>query len=174
MIVCKASMRNQCRSLYLKISEYVIEQYFKVQINILASLSNISTVNSMISKINHRLILLKEVIRYTNKRKSEMLMISIIISVIKHLCLILINSNILLMNKLNSLLINCTGPIQGIDSYKWNTTTIMNKGQWTTLHHMIFIESFVCIHKCIFEGTFTIINKLITFSINCYLNIRSI
>ena len=95
-------------------------------------------------------------------------------SIFKYSCPLLINSNKIIINKLNTLLIKCSRPILGYESYKYNTTAIMKKLNWSTVHHMLMIESCIFIHKCIFEGIPTTINELITFSINREKNVRSI
>ena len=99
---------------------------------------------------------------------------SIIISVFKYSCPLLIDSNKLLINKLNTLLLKCSRPILGFTSYKLNTTTIMKRLNWNTIHHMIMIESNIFIHKCIFEGLPVTINELLTFSLNREVNVRSV
>ena len=103
-----------------------------------------------------------------------MIMNSIIISVFKYFCPILINSYVLLLNKLNTLLMKCTRPILGFQSYKWTTVSIMKTLGWVTFHHIIFIETVNFLHKCLFEGIPKTINELITYSLNREINVRSI
>ena len=103
-----------------------------------------------------------------------MLFNSLIISVFKYACPILINTKSAPLKKLNTLLMKCTRPILGFNSYKWSTTKIMKILGWVTIHHMIIIESILFIHKCIYENNPLTITELITYSINRDTNFRSI
>ena len=103
-----------------------------------------------------------------------MLINSIILSVFKYSCPLLIDSNKSHINKLNTLLLKCTRPILGFSSYKLNTTTIMKKLKWNTIQHMLIIESCIFIHKSLFEALPVTINELIAYSINRESNVRSI
>ena len=170
-------MRAKCSNLVMKTTNHIIEQASKIKVlgmYISSSLSNIPTINNIISKVNYRLYTLKKILKYTNQRTSKMLINSIILSVFKYSCPILIDSNKNHINKLNTLLLKCTRPILGFSSYKLNTTTIMKKLKWNTIHHMLIIESCIFIHKCIFEALPVSINELITYSINRQPNIRSV
>ena len=177
MITCKGSIHNKVNNIKLRTSNYVINQLVKVEILgvfISSSLSNIHTVNNIVSKVNNRLHTLKKILRYTDLRTSKMIANAIIISIFKYSCPILINSETILINKLNTLLMKCTRPLLGFQSFKWNTTTIMKKLGWVTVHQMIFIETVNFLHKCIFEGKPATINELIIFSLNREQNVRSI
>merc|ERR1712240_864052 len=134
------SLRGSANFVKLKTSNFIIVQSQKVKflgMYISASLSNVHNVNNLVSKINYRLITLKKVTRYADLRTSKMIANGIIISVFKYSCPLMINSDIILHNKLNSLLIKCTRPLLGFISYKWNTLTIMKKLGWVTYHKMV-------------------------------------
>ena len=137
-------------------------------------LSNIHNANALVSKINHRLFTLKKVTKFADMRTSKMIANSIILSVFKYSCPLMINSDIIIINKISSLLLKCSRPLLGFISYKWNTSTIMKKLGWVTYSQMITIESVNFIHKCIFDDTPRTINELITFSLNRENNVRSI
>ena len=99
---------------------------------------------------------------------------SIIISVFKYSAPIMVNSDLKSLQKINTLLLKCTRPILGYQSYKWSTNKIMKCLKWSTYYHIIIYESIMLIHKCIFEATPLTIMDLITFSINRSSNVRSV
>ena len=120
MFICKPNLRNNTNDIQLETTDYSIEQSTKVKIlgmYISAGLCNNANINSIISKVNYRLNILRKVLKYTNYRTSKMLVNSIIISVFKYGCPLLINSNTQSLNKINSLLLKCTRPILGFQSY---------------------------------------------------------
>ena len=88
-----------------------------------------------LAKINYRLSILKKVLKYTNKRTAKMLTDSIIISVFKYGAPLLTNCNYRVLQKMNTLLLKCSRPILGFNSYKWTTTKIMKTLNWTTFQH---------------------------------------
>ena len=103
-----------------------------------------------------------------------MLFNSLIISVFKYACPILINSGYYLLKKLNTLLLKCTRPILEFHSYKWSMAKIMKLLGWVTVYHMVVMESILFIHKCIYENCPSTITELITFSINRDINVRNV
>ena len=106
----------------------------------------------MISKINYRSNILKEIFKYSNERTKRMLTNSLIISVFRYASPLLINSTDIEINKLQVLLMKCSRPILGYQSLKWSTTKIMNKLNWLTIPHMIAKESILFLHKISFEN----------------------
>ena len=76
---------------------------------------------------------------------------SLIISVFRYGCPILINCNISLIAKLQTLLMKCSRHVLGYRSYKMSTKQIMEKLGWNTVNHMIIMESIKFIHKIIFN-----------------------
>ena len=160
----------------LKTTNYTIEQSKKIKVlgvYITSGLSNEATVNDMISKINFRLHLIKKVIKYSNYRTAKMVMNSIVLSVFNYGSPLLINSNVRSLQKLNTLLIKCTRPILGFESYKWSVQKIMSKMKWQTFYHTVVYESIMFIHKSIFENIPKTITELVTQSLNNECNIRS-
>merc|ERR1712240_569579 len=161
----------------LNTTNFVIEQAKKVKIlgtYFSPGLCNIVNVNLIISKVNYRLNKIRKVTKYTKFRTSKIIITSIIMSVFKYAAPIMVNTDIRSLQKINTLLLKCTTPILGFDSYKWSTNKIMNKINWATYYHILIYESIMLIHKTVFEGTPQTIMDLITFSLNRTKNIRSI
>ena len=71
------------------------------------------------------------------------------------------------------MLIKCTRPILGFESYKWSIQKIMSKMKWQTFYHTVIYESIMFIHKSIFENIPKTITELVTQSLNNECNIRS-
>ena len=92
----------------------------------------------------------------------------------KYGCPLLINSNTQSLNKINSLLLKCTRPILGFQSYKWSRNKILNNLNWSSVFHMIIYESIMFIHKAIFEGYPKTINNMFTFSLRGSQNFSNI
>ena len=103
-----------------------------------------------------------------------MLINSTIISVFKYGCPLLINSSQQSLNKLNSLLLKCTHPIIGFQSYRWSRNKILNNLKWSSIFHMITYESIMFIHKAVFENHPKSICNMLTFSLRGSQNLRSI
>ena len=74
--------------------------------------------------------------------------------------ILLTDSNIALLLKLQTLLMKCTRHILGFSSYKMLTIQIMNKLEFNTINHMIIKES---IHKVIFNNEPISLFKMIDF-----------
>ena len=177
MIICKPSTRHLTKNIVLNTTDYVINQCDKVKILgifISAGLSHLATINQIISKVNYRLNLLKKVFKYTKHRTSLMVMNSVIISVFKYACPIIIDANASLHKKLNTLLLRCSRVILGFESFKWNTTKIMKNLGWYTYQHTLMIESVSFIHKCIYENLPININNLLCYSLNRTQNLRNV
>ena len=103
-----------------------------------------------------------------------MVMNACILSVFKYACPVLIDSNINLQQKLNTLLIKCTRMILGFRSYKWNITTIMKEMKWYTYYQILIIEGVTFLHKCLYENLPISITKLLCFSLIRTKNIRKV
>merc|ERR1711955_164931 len=103
MIICRANLRQYTIDIKLNTTDYIIEQAKKVKIlgaYFSPGLSNIVNVNTIISKVNYRLNILKKVIKYTNFRTSKMIINSIILSVFKYSAPIMVNSDLKSLQKL--------------------------------------------------------------------------
>ena len=86
----------------------------------------------------------------------------------------MINSNVNMINKLQTLLMKCSHTILGYQSYKWSTIKIMSQLNMITVHHMVIKESILFINKILFNNYPTSIAGMITYSINERNNIRNI
>ena len=121
LISCKPSLRTHTNSIKLSTTQYIIEQSTKIKVlgvYITAGLSNLATINNMISKINYRSNILKEVFKYSNERTKRILTNSLIISVFRYASPLLINSTAIEIKKLQVLLMKCSRPIFGYQSLK--------------------------------------------------------
>ena len=144
MISCRPSLRSNVSNITLRASKYIIEQSTKIKVlgvYITAGLSNIATINNMISKINYRRQVLSEIFKYCNIRTKILLTNSLIISIFRYASPLLINSNNNEINKLQVLLRKCSRPILGFSSYKMSTNKIMSQLKWLTIPHIIMKES---------------------------------
>ena len=103
-----------------------------------------------------------------------MVMNSVVMSVFKYACPIIIDANVSIHKKLNTLLLRCSRVILGFESYKWNTDKIMNKLGWYTYHQILMIESVSFLHKCIYENLPVSINNLLCYSLNRTQNLRKV
>ena len=86
LITCKPKYRNCTTQITLQASQYTITQSSKVKvlgIYITSGLTNTATINNVISKVNFRLSVLREVFKYTKYRTKLMLTNAIIMSVIR-------------------------------------------------------------------------------------------
>ena len=150
MITCKPQLRNSINNIQLTTTDYTIQQVTKVKalgIFITSGLSNIAMTNNIISKVNYRLSILKGVFKFCDKKTKTILMNSIVISIFRYCCPLLINSNTNLIAKLQTQLMKCTRYILGYESYKMSTVAIMNNLKFMTVYHMIVKESISFIHK---------------------------
>ena len=141
---------------------------------ITSGLSNHANINNIISKVNYRLSLLKVIFKFTERRTKLILINSIIVSVFRYCCPLLIDSNCTSLNKLQTLLMKCARTILGFRSLKMTTVKIMKELNMVTIHHMIMKESIMFIHKVLFNGGPHVILKMMTFSLNNNPNIRSV
>ena len=177
MISCKPSLRNKVTNITLKASQYVIEQSDKIKVlgtYITSGLTNLATINDMIAKINFRRQLLYNIFKYSKLRTKIILTNSLIISIFRYASPLLINSNINEIKKLQTLLMKCSRPILGYESYKLSTTKIMQKLKWLTIPHLIMKESILFLHKVIYENLPKSIFDFYTYSHNSNQNIRSV
>ena len=88
---------------------------------------------------------------------------SLVISIIRYCCPLLINSNINLISKLQTQLMKCTRYILGYKSFKMTTSSIMRELKFLTIHSMITSESILYIHKVIYNSSPTSIHKYISY-----------
>ena len=130
IITCKPSHRHTIKDTIIQAGQHVIEQSDKLKIlgvYITSGLHQTTNVNTIISKVNHRINILNKITRFTNTKTSLILYNSLVISVFSYCASNMINANAKQLTKLNVLLNKCTHRILGITSYRLNTTTILNK-----------------------------------------------
>ena len=150
MIVCKAMYRNNNCDIVLKTTDYTIEQIHKIKalgMYITSGLSNHANINNIISKVNYRLSVMHAIYKFAEKRTKLILMNSLVISVFRYCCPLLVDCNVDMINKLLTLLMICTQYILGYKSYKMSTINIMKELNFLTIHHMIVKETILFIHK---------------------------
>ena len=111
MISCKPQLRESVKNIKLTTNDHIIQQVNKVKalgIFITSGLSNIAMTNNIISKVNYRLSILKGVFKFCDKRTKTILINSLVISIFRYCCPLLINSNTNLLSKLQTQLMKCT------------------------------------------------------------------
>ena len=89
-----------------------------------------------------------------------------VLSIFRYCSPILIDSEVKMLAKLQTLLMKCTRPILGIKSFKMSTMAIMNDLKILTVQQMVIRESIQFIHKVIFNKSPSVIFNLLTQS-NC-------
>ena len=90
---------------------------------------------------------MREAFRFSNKNSKIIFLESIVISIIRYCSPVLIDSEVRMLDKLQTLLMKCTRPILGITSFKMSTLQIMAEIRIITVHQMIMKESILFIHK---------------------------
>ena len=133
VIVCRPGIRDRVKDIKLRTSNFIIHQSEKVKIlgmYISAGLTNLPTINYIISKVNYRTNVLKEIFRYSNYRTKKIITTSVIISIFRYGAPILIDSTALQLQKLQTLIMKISRPILGFISFKWSTVKIMNNLGW--------------------------------------------
>ena len=118
------------------------------------------------------MLVLRDVFKFCNIRSKLLLTNSLIMSIFRYGAPLLINANMAHVNKLHTLIMKNSRPILGINSYKFNTRTIMDKLKWCTMHQIIMSESLKFIHKITFEHTPPSMTRYISFGLNNENNVR--
>ena len=90
---------------------------------------------------------MREAFKFSNKNSKIIFLKSMVISIIRYCSPILIDSEVKMLDKLQTLLMKCTRPILGITSFKMSTLQIMAELRILTVHQMIMKESIQFIHK---------------------------
>merc|ERR1712101_105360 len=85
-----------------------------------------------------------------------------VLSVIQYCSPILIDSDVKIIDKLQTLLMKCTHPILGFASFKMSTLQIMAELRIQTVHLMIMRESIQFIHKVLSKKAPGVIFELCT------------
>merc|ERR1712240_215518 len=82
LIITKPAQRHLSSNIKLQTTKYIIEQTQKIKvlgIFITSGFSNLATINNIISKVNYRILVLKEVFKFSGYRTKKILTDSIIL-----------------------------------------------------------------------------------------------
>ena len=77
---------------------------------------------------------MREAFKFPDKRTKIVFLNSMVLSVFRYCCPILIDCEVKTLDKLQTLLMKCTRPILGIKSFKMSTMAIMNDLKIITSH----------------------------------------
>ena len=89
LVSCKGKYRNEANKIILRAADYIINQTSKIKvlgIYITNNLSNQATINNVISKVNYRLAVVRDVYKYSSVRTKTLLATSMIMSVVRYVC----------------------------------------------------------------------------------------
>ena len=143
-MITKLGQRHLSSHIKLQTTKYVIEQSQKIKglgIFITSGFTNLATINNIISKVNYRLSVLREVFKYSTYRTRKILTNSIILSVIRYASPVLISSSTNHLSKLQVMIMKCSRPILGIKSFKYSTQKIMNELNWLPIYQIVTKET---------------------------------
>ena len=150
MVVCRQNKRDEVKNFVLKAGEYIIEQRDKIKvlgIYFTSGLTNHVNISNIISKVNYRMYVMKEAFNFSTKKSKIFFFKSMVLSVIRYCSPLLIDSDVKMIDKLQTLLMKCTRPILGFTSFKLSTLQIMAELRIQTVHLMIMRETIQFIHK---------------------------
>ena len=94
---------------------------------------------------------MREAFSFSNKRSKIIFLKSMVISVIRYCSPILIDSEVKVLDKLQTQLMKCTRPILGITLFKMSTLQIMSELRIQTVHQMVMRDSIQFIHKVLIK-----------------------
>ena len=154
MVVCRPNRRVEVRNLVLRAGDYIIEQKDKIKVLgvfFTSGLTNHVNISNIISKVNFRMYTMREAFNFSGKKSKIIFFKSMVLSVIRYCCPILIDSDAKMLSKLQTLLMKCTRPILGFQSFKMSTLQIMSELRIQTVHQMIIMESIKFIHKVLIK-----------------------
>merc|ERR1711867_156031 len=111
---------------------------------------------------------MREAFSFSSKCSKTIFFKSMVVSVIRYCSPILIDSEVKILDKLQTQLMKCTRPILGITSFKMSTLQIMSELRIQTVHHMVMRDSIQFIHK-------VLVNKSpgVIFNLFCQSNCNS-
>merc|ERR1712112_521259 len=145
--------------------EYIIGQKDKIKVLgvfFTSGLTNHVNISNIISKVNFRMFSMREAFKFSSKKSKTIFFKSMVLSVIRYCCPILVDSDAKTIDKLQTLLMKCTRPILGFQSYKMSTLQIMSELRIQTVHLMIVRESIQFIHKVLSKKAPGVIYELFT------------
>jgi len=117
MVVCRPNRREETKNLVLRARGYIIEQTEKIKVLGVFFTSGLSThtnIANIISKVNYRMCTMREAFGFSNRNSKIIFLKSMVISVIRYCSPILIDSEVKILDKLQTQLMKCTRPILGI------------------------------------------------------------
>jgi len=118
--------------------------------------------------------MMREAFSFSNKNSKIIFLKSMVISIIRYCSPILIDSEVKMLDKLQTQLMKCTRPILGISSFKMSTLQIMAELRILTVHQMVMKESIQFIHKVLINKSPGVIFNLF-YQSNCNIdNIREV
>merc|ERR1712240_606728 len=177
MVVCRPNRREEIKNFVLKAGDYIIEQKEKIKVlGVLftSGLSSHANISNIISKVNYRMYTMREAFSFSNKDSKIIFLISMVISIIRYCSPILIDSEVKILDKLQTQLMKCARPILGFTSFKMSTLQIMAELRILTVQQMVMKESIQYIHKVLINKSPGVIFNLFCQS-NCKLdNIREV
>merc|ERR1711889_8972 len=139
-----------------------------------SGLSTHTNIASIISKVNYRMCAMREAFGFSNRNSKIIFHKAMVISVIRYCSPILIDSEVKILDKLQTRLMKCTQPILGISSFKMSTLQIMAELRILTVQQMVMKESIQYIHKVLISKSPGVIFNLFCQS-NCKIeNIREV
>merc|ERR1711954_532362 len=143
-------MGDEVKNFVLKAGDYIIEQKDKIKVLgvfFTSGLTNHVNISNIISKVNFRMYSMREAFKFSSKNSKIIFFKSMVLSVIRYCSPLLVDRDAKLIDKLQTLLMKCTRPILGFQSFKMSTLQIMSELRIQTVHQMIVRESIQFIHK---------------------------
>ena len=131
-------------------------------------------ISNIISKVNYKLSVMREIFKFIEIQTQTILMNSLVVSIFRYCCPLLINSNINMINQLQTILMKCTRHILGFISFKMSTIAIMKELKMVTIHQLLVKESILFIHKVNFNESPNSIFNFLSYSSNKKGNIRKV
>merc|ERR1712115_724306 len=116
-----------------------------------SGLSNHANIFNIISKVNFRTNTMREAFKFSDRNTQIIFLKSMVVSIFRYCSPIFIDSDVKMMDKLQTLLIKCTRPILGIKSFKMSTLQIMTELRILTVHQLVIKESIQFIHKVLIK-----------------------
>merc|ERR1712115_318821 len=165
MVVCRPIRREETKNFVLRAGKYIIEQSEKIKVLgvfFTVGLSNHANISNIISKVNFRLNTMREAFKFSSKNTKIIFLNSMVISIFRYCSPILIDSEVKMIEKLQTLIMKCTRPILGIKSFKMSTMEIMSELKVLTVQQMVMKESIKFIHKILINKSPGIIFNLFT------------
>ena len=123
MITCKPNLRQSVSNITHKSKDNNIEQVTKIKalgIYITLGLTNLAMVYNIISKDSFRLSMLRGIFKFCEVRTKTILMNSLVLSIMRYCCPLLINSNVNHISKLQTQLMKCIWYILHDDNHETN------------------------------------------------------